>query len=324
MSISAHPLHPVFVASVRGLDLHKPVGDGEVAEVRRLMDQYGVCVFRNDPPLDDEQHAAFSRRFGPLMNRRTPVFKVADSAGPRRYRIPHPEVTDVSNLDPDGRIFPPDHRRYLFKKGDQLWHADVSFNRNRATYSLLNAVVIPPRGGDTGFVDLRAAYDALPAASRARLDPLVAVHSIWTSRTLAGFPPPTEEELGSVPDRVVEHPLVQVNPRTGRRALYVGSHAAHIKGWPETDGRTLIRELIAFASQPQFTYYHRWEPGDLVMWDNYCTMHRGTDFEDQKYVRDMRRTTVREWDDSLSEAEIDALVAQRERRRSATAPAPAH
>lgn len=314
MSIAVTPLNPAnpgFAAAIGGIDLHQPLADGEFAAIWAAMDRYAVCVIHSDPPLDDEEHKAFSRRFGPLMNsRRAPVFKVADNYA-ETPRFPTGEVIDVSNLDHQGGFLSPDHRRSLFKKGDMLWHADVSFNRNRATYSLLNSLVVPPSGGDTGFADLRAAYDALPEATRRRIEPLVARHSIWYSRRRTGFPDPTPEELASNPP--VRHRLVHTHPRSGRRSLYVGSHAGAIEGMGEAEGLALIDELIAHAGRPEFTYFHRWRAGDLVIWDNYCTMHRATPFDDQVHPRDVRRTTVREWDDSLPVAEIDRLVAERER-----------
>jgi alpha-ketoglutarate-dependent 2,4-dichlorophenoxyacetate dioxygenase len=168
----------------------------------------------------------------------------------------------------------------------------MSFHPNRATYSLLNAHVIPPADGDTEFADERAAYDALPEAMKKKIEPLVASHSIWYSRVLSGFPEPTPEELQSRPP--AEHRIVQVHPTSGRKTLYLASHASHIVGWPVDEGRALLRELTEFATQRQFVYRHKWMAGDIVIWDNRCLMHRATPFEDVQYVRDMRRTTCRE------------------------------
>jgi alpha-ketoglutarate-dependent 2,4-dichlorophenoxyacetate dioxygenase len=186
----------------------------------------------------------------------------------------------------------PDNRRMMFRKGDRLWHADMSFHHNRATYSLLLGHEIPPEGGDTEFADMRAAYDALPKEIKAMIDGLTVEHSIWHSRKLAGFPEPTQEELDSRPP--AHHKLVHVHPHSGRKALYLAAHASHIVGWPVDLGRDLIKSLMKFATQPQFVYRHRWKLGDLLMWDNLATMHRATEFEDTKYRRDMRRATCRE------------------------------
>ena len=312
MAVTATPLHPTFAAELSGFDLHQPLAEADFQAIWAAMDQYAVCVIHSDPPLSDEEHKAFSRRFGPLMNsRKTPVFKVSDNYA-ETPRFETGEVIDVSNLDAKGNFLAADSRRTLFKKGDQIWHADVSFNRNRATYSMLNSLVIPPEGGDTGFADLRAAYDGLPETMKRHIDKLIAQHSIWHSRKRIGFDDPTPEEVASNPP--VRHHLVHTHPRSGRRSLYIGSHAGVIEGMGEAEGMALIDELIAHATQPQFVYYHRWRAGDLVMWDNYVTMHRATPFDDQTWPRDVRRTTVREWDDTLPVAEIDRLVAEREQK----------
>jgi len=153
--------------------------------------------------------------------------------------------------------------------------------------------VVPPRGGDTQFVDTRAAYDALPADMKSRLEGLEAVHSIWESRGKLGGYEPTEDERAARPP--AKHPLVKVNPNTGRRSLLIASHVSNIVGWPEDEGRALIDELMALATRPEMIYSHAWRVGDMVVWDNRCTMHRATPFEDGVFVRDMRRVTVREY-----------------------------
>src|SRR5262249_13930111 len=152
--------------------------------------------------------------------------------------------------------------------------------------------IVPPADGDTEFADERAAYDALPAATKARIEGLVASHSIWHSRLLSGFPEPTEEELASRPP--AEHAIAQTHPTSGRKTLYLASHASHIVGIPPEEGRPLLKDLIDFATQPRFVYRHRWTRGDIVIWDNRCVLHRATPFDDLIHPRDMRRTTCRE------------------------------
>jgi alpha-ketoglutarate-dependent 2,4-dichlorophenoxyacetate dioxygenase len=149
---------------------------------------------------------------------------------------------------------------------------------------------VPPSGADTEFVDTRAAYDALPETMKVRIEGLVAEHSIWHSRAKLGGYTPTEEERKARPP--ARHSLVRRHPGSGRNALYIASHASHIIGWPEHEGRALIDELVAFATQPRFVYAHPWQRGDLVIWDNRCTMHRATPFESSTHVRDMRRATI--------------------------------
>ena len=201
-----------------------------------------------------------------------------------------PTIFDVSNLDENGKILDLDDQRRAYRQGNELWHTDSSFRQKSATWSMLHARVVPPSGADTEFVDTRAAYDALPAAMKARIDGLVAEHSIWHSRARLGGYTPTEDERKARPP--ARHPLVRRHPGSGRNALYIASHASHIVGWPEHDGRALIDELMAFATQPRFVYAHPWRRGDLVIWDNRCTMHRATPFESSTHVRDMRRATI--------------------------------
>ncbi len=287
MPLSAQPLHPVFAAQITGLDPTRALTASEQSEVLALMDLYAVCVYPNASPLGNEQHIAFSRHFGPMQRGR-----VLTVTGRKERLAAWPELVDVGNLDPEGKIQAPDSRARAFNNGNRLWHTDMSFHPNRATYSLLNAHIIPPADGDTEFADERAAYDALPQAMKERIEPLVASHSIWYSRVLSGFPEPTSEELQSRPP--AEHRIVQIHPTSGRRTLYLASHASHIIGWPVEEGRALLRELTEFATQRQFVYRHKWTAGDIVIWDNRCLMHRATPFEDFKYARDMRRTTCRE------------------------------
>jgi alpha-ketoglutarate-dependent 2,4-dichlorophenoxyacetate dioxygenase len=285
--LTAKPLHPLFAAELSGVDLHRPLAAAEVAEIEAAMLRHAVVVFRNAPPLTDEQHIAFTRRFGPLQKQ-----KMLNMLGKTRSRLSSPELIDVGNLDVDGRILPDDDRRRAFSRGNLLWHVDVSFDANRATWSMLSAHEVPPSGADTQYADMRAAYDALPDARKAEIEDLVAEHSIWYSRALMGLTDVSEEEKATRPP--ARHRLVHVRPGSARKSLYIASHASHIVGWPREKGRALLDELTAFATQPRFVYRHVWRPGDLVIWDNLATMHRGTPFDDTRHPRDMRRTTVLE------------------------------
>ena len=282
MAIRVTPLHPHLGAEIGGVDLREPVPSGDVAEIEAALNQHAVLIFPGQP-VSDEQQIAFSRLFGPLET--TPIY-----AGEKRRRLPRAELSDISNLDPDGRIMPLTDSRRLFNLGNQLWHTDSSFKYVPARASLLSAREVPPEGGETEFADLRAAYDALPEESKHRIEGVVAEHSIFYSRSLLGFTDCKEEirrELPPVPQLVV-----RTHAGSGRRTLYLASHASRIVGWPTEEGRRLLEELIAFATQPQFVYQHRWRVGDLVMWDNRCTMHRGRPYDEAKYRRDMHRTTV--------------------------------
>jgi alpha-ketoglutarate-dependent 2,4-dichlorophenoxyacetate dioxygenase len=282
MAIRVTPLHPHLGAEVTGLDLAHPLAAEEFAEIERAFNRHAVLVFPGQP-LTDDQQIAFSRLFGPLET--SPEY-----AGSKKSRLGRPEIADISNLDPEGRVMTAADQRLLFNRGNQLWHTDSSFKYVPARCSLLSAREIPPAGGETEFADMRAAYDALPEEKKRALDGLVVEHSIFRSRSLIGFSEFNEEigrELPPVPQL-----LVRRHPGSGRKTLYLASHASHIIGWPVEEGRKLIEELIAFATEPRFVYQHRWSVGDLVMWDDRCTMHRGRPYDDTRYRRDMHRTTV--------------------------------
>jgi len=273
---------PGFAAELRGLDLSQAYVPGVTEALRTALHDHGVLVIRNSG-LTDETHIGFSRALGELDQR--------TGFGLARNRLAHRELFDASNLDEEGRLLPDDHRRRLYNLGNQLWHTDSSFKQRRAAYSALRGHEVPQSGGDTEFVDLRVAYEALSEAARARLNGLQVEHSLWHSRMSAGFPEPTAEERHRMPP--VRHPLVHLHA-SGRRALYMGAHASHIVGWDVPSGRALLRELLDIATRLEGVYRHRWQPNDLVIWDNLCTLHRATEFDDMTVRRDMRRTTVHE------------------------------
>ena len=287
MVLSATPLHPLFAAEITGVDLSKPIEAEMRDAIAHAMDQYAVCVLP-DQRLDDEQQIAFSQLYGPLEV--SPPVQGKSGIAAFNTRVRHREIFDISNLDENGTVLETQDARVAYRLGNQLWHTDSSFRQRSATWSMLHARVIPPTGGDTEFADTRAVYDALPDATKNKLEGLIAEHSIWHSRARLGGYTPTEEERTLRPP--ARHPLVRRHPGSGRNALYLASHASHIIGTPLQEGQALLRELIEFATQPQFVYRHRWRIGDLVIWDNRCTMHRATPFPATGHVRDMRRTTI--------------------------------
>ncbi len=287
MTIAVKQLHPLFAAEVTGIDLSRAIDREAQRAIADVMDRYAVAVLPGQR-IDDALQVAFTGLYGPLET--APPVRGKHGTATTGLRIRHKEIFDVSNLDENGNILDIDDQRRAYQQGNQLWHTDSSFRQKSATWSLLHARVIPPDGGDTDFADTRAAYDALPDATKARLDGLVAEHSIWHSRAQLGGYAPTEEERKARPP--AHHPVVRRHPGSGRNALYIASHASHIVGWPEDEGRALLRELLAFATEPQFVYSHRWRLGDLVIWDNRCTLHRATPFASATHVRDLRRTTV--------------------------------
>jgi alpha-ketoglutarate-dependent 2,4-dichlorophenoxyacetate dioxygenase len=284
MTLDVRPLHPVFAAEIYGVDLRSAPDAGLVARIDDAMNQYAVVVLR-DQDIDDDQQFAFAQALGTLEPNRATV-------DAHLHRLKHREMADISNLDPEGSILAADNRRRLFNLGNRLWHSDSSFKTTPAKYSILHARAIPPEGGETEFADMRAAWDALPDATRALIEPLVCDHSLLYSRALLGFDQFSEQEridFAPVPQR-----LVRRHAGSGRRSIYLSAHIGAIYGWPRPEGMALIRDLTEHATQRQFVYSHTWRLHDLVLWDNRCTMHRARPFEDQRYVRDMRRMTLQD------------------------------
>ncbi len=273
---------PCFAADVDDIDLRKPLTLDEVAAVHAGMDEFAVLVF-HDQPLDDEQQLAFSRSLGELEHAIGTSLRAPDE-----YRLPT-TFADVSNLDKDHKVFARDDRRRLFAIGNRLWHSDSSFKAIPAKYSLLHARAIPSKGGNTEFADMRAAYDALDAETKAEIEDLVCEHSQLFSRQQLGFFDFTDEERARFAP--VRQRLVRTHPSTGRKSLYLSSHAGSILGWPVPEARAFLRDLVEHATQRPFVYAHRWRVGDLVMWDNRRTMHRARPFPVHE-PRDMRRTTL--------------------------------
>jgi alpha-ketoglutarate-dependent 2,4-dichlorophenoxyacetate dioxygenase len=283
MTISISALHPLFVGEVSGVDLRIPIDRETLREIAQALDRYAVLVFRNQP-VTDEQQIAFSRLFGPMETAVGSILK------DRKSRLGQ-MLADVSNIDANDKIrSSSDSWRLRMHLANQLWHTDSSFKRVPGKISFLSAHELPPAGGETEFADLRAAYDALDAATQGQIEGLVAEHSVFHSRTLLGYTDFTEEERVAFPP--VPQSLVRVHPGSGRKTLYLASHASHIIGWPVDQGRALLKQLTESSTQPRFVYQHHWRPNDLVVWDNRCTVHRARPYDDLSHRRDMRRTTV--------------------------------
>ncbi|MGE5268173.1 MAG: TauD/TfdA dioxygenase family protein [Thiohalocapsa sp.] len=282
MAVAIRQIHPLFVGEVSGMDLRQPLSREEVAAIEAGMDRYAVLVF-HDQNISDEQQIAFTRNFGEIEN----------SAGgnvtrPEQKRL-NPLMNDVSNLGQDNRPLARDDRRRLFNLGNQLWHSDSSFRAIPAKYSLLSGRVVVEKGGNTEFADMRAAYDALDEETKAEVEDLVCEHSLIYSRGLLGFTELSPQERAMFTP--VRQRLVRTHPKSGRKSLYLASHAGAIVGRPVPEGRAFLRDLTEHATQPRFVHVHKWRQYDLVMWDNRTTMHRVRRF-DERLVRDMRRTTV--------------------------------
>jgi alpha-ketoglutarate-dependent 2,4-dichlorophenoxyacetate dioxygenase len=279
MTLEIKPLHPLLGVEIGGVDVSH-VDAAAFKLIAAAFEEHSVLLFRGQT-LDDEAQIAFSRRFGPLE---TTIRTVVSHA---RYRS---EISNLANVDADDRLIPRGDRRNLFNAGNQMWHTDSSFKRVPSHASLLSAREVPPEGGETEFASMRIAYELLPDATRRLLEDKVAIHSFEYSRGLVGeglLPP---EDAAQVPP--VPQALVRANPANGRKAFFVASHACEIVGMPTDEARGLIRDLLERATAPEFVYAHRWRPGDLVMWDNRCVLHRGRPWDESRYRRVMHRTTV--------------------------------
>ena len=282
MPISIRPLTPNIAGEVSGVDITKPLSKDEVAAIEAGMDKHAVLVFR-DQDLTDEQQMAFTRNFGAIEDARG-----GNVTKPQDKRLAT-GMNDVSNLGKDGKPLARDSRQRLFNIGNMLWHSDSSFRAIPAKYSLLSARVVNKKGGNTEFAHMGAAYEALDEETRAEIESLICEHSLMYSRGSLGFLDYTEEEKAMF--KPVRQRLVRSHPVTGRKSLYLSSHAGAILGMPMPEARMLLNDLKEHATQPQFVYVHKWRLHDLVIWDNRQTMHRVRRY-DESQPRDMRRTTV--------------------------------
>jgi alpha-ketoglutarate-dependent 2,4-dichlorophenoxyacetate dioxygenase len=282
MTITVHQLHPMFVGEVAGVELATALSPETVRELSDAIDSHAVLVF-HEQSLDDDGLLAFGRLFGgiePPRNHRV------------QQRLKHAEIADISNLTARNELRARDDHRRLDALGNQLWHSDASFRREPGALSMLFAHVVTPVGGETEFADLRAAYDALTPDMKAKIEDLVVEHSIFHSRAQLGHTDYTDAERAALPP--ARHRLVRVHPGSKRKTLYMGSHASHIVGWPMPDGRLLLRDLLEHATQREFVHRHTWRVGDLVIWDNRCTLHRGRPYDDAAHPRDLRRVTTKD------------------------------
>jgi alpha-ketoglutarate-dependent 2,4-dichlorophenoxyacetate dioxygenase len=293
MSITVKPVTPDFVAEISDIDLAQPLQPADRDAIEAAINRYAVVVF-HDQKLTDDQQIAFSRHFGPIHS----SAQKARHTG-IKHRLASDEIADISNLDGDSNVLHADNKRRLDWLANRLWHTDASFRAVPGALSLLFAHVVPDEGGETEFADMRAAYDALPQSTKDRIEPMIAEHSIWHSRGQLAVTKYTPEELASLPP--VPQRVVRRHPGSHRKTLYVASHASHIVGLPVADGRLLLMDLIEHATQRQFVHSHTWKQGDLVIWDNRCTMHRARPFDTTK-VRDLRRVTTRDVASTLEQA----------------------
>ena len=283
MALTFRKLHPIFAAEAGPIELRAVHDDETLAKIRAGMDEFAVLVFR-DQTFTDAEHLAFAQRLDGQLHEGTGSRVIT------KNRFGNEALADISNLDKEGEIMQSDDRRRQYGLGNRLWHTDASFRDPAGRYSMLHAKVVPPVAADTEFADMRAAYDSLPAETKALIDGLRTHHSIAHSRQILGFEFSQSEQdqlKGAI------HPLVRTIPRSGRRSLYLASHQSRIIDWPIPEGRLLLRDLMEHATQRENVYRHEWRVGDLVIWDNRATMHRVRRYDDLNMVRDLRRTTTK-------------------------------
>ena len=282
MAISTYPITPSFVAEIGDVDLSQPLSATEVAAIKQAFWDYGVLIFPGQN-LTEDHHLDFARHFGPLE---TSVLALNPGV---KLRV-RAEIADVANLDAESNIWEENSRMRMLQLGNRLWHTDSSFKYLPARASLLYARSIAPLVGHVEFADLRAAYEALPEVKKRQIEDLIAEHALSYSREKIGFTDFTETENAKLPP--VPQRMVRTLPENGRKTLYLASHIGAIRGIATEQAHALVDELVAHATQRQFVYTHRWRLHDLVMWDDRCTMHRGTEFDDLRWRRDMQRATV--------------------------------
>ncbi|HEU4593316.1 MAG TPA: TauD/TfdA family dioxygenase [Steroidobacteraceae bacterium] len=281
-----------FAAEIRGADLHRPPDETLIRAVNTAMAEYAVVVLR-DQHIDDAEQVRFARAFGPLelpphMGMGPAAMKVRVGFG----------LYDISNLDADGHLLPADSLRLIFNKGNENFHTDSSFNTLPTKWSMLSARIVPPQGGDTEFCDARAAWDALPGPLRERARRATAEHWLWKTRVDAGKMQISDEMRHAMPP--ARHPVVRTVPESGRTSLYLGAHVTHIVGWPKDESDRFIADINGRIARAEFRYLHRWQVGDLLIWDNRCTLHRATPYPLFEHKRDMRRATINEYGPEVS------------------------
>ena len=272
-------IHPDFGARITGVDMRAPVDEDTMAEIRAAADEYSFLCFP-DQDMDDARQLAFTRGLGEPE----PNHVVQGQEGRIVY------FGTIGNVMEDGSKLGNDHKRTIFQTGNNMWHSDSSFRKVPSRFSIMCAYEVPAEGGRTEFVSERAAYRRLPDAMKEKIDPLLAVHDYVFSRSKVAPDAVTPSHAASLPP--VRQKLVRTNPRTGEKNYFVGSHAKEIVGWTFEESRALLDDLLDRATRAEHVYSHAWRPGDLVVWDNRCLLHRGSGYDADKYRRRMRQTRV--------------------------------
>jgi len=274
------PLHNDFGARVTGLDASKPMTARILTKVQSAIDEYSFLCFPNQN-MDDDRHLAFTKQLGEPEENHVAL----GESGTVTY------FGTIGNVQQDGSKLGNDHKKTKFLTGNYMWHTDSSFRPVPAKLSIMCAYEVPVKGGATEFVSLRSAYRRLEEGAQERIKPLVAIHDYVYSRSKVGADAVSPSLAASLPP--VPQKLVRANPANGRKNYYLGAHAKTIEGWNEGEARILLDDLQEFATKPKHTYSHAWQPGEVVIWDNRCLLHRGAGYNADKYRRYMRTTRIR-------------------------------
>ena len=284
--IQLEAIHAEFGARVTGVDLSRPLDDETFAAIDLAVNQYSFLLFENQA-MNDAAHLDFTRRFGDLEEEHVTYY----SRGEITY------IGRVGNIGEDGKVV--SARRVKASTGNEMWHTDSSFREIPAMYSILCAYEVPDEHGETEFASARAAYARLDRETRQRINYYIGIHDYIYSRTKVS------EDAVTWGQRTYMHPvrqrLVRQNPVTGEKNFFVASHLKEIQGMAEDEGRALIEGLLAEATRPESVYRHRWQVGDVAIWDNRCLLHRGCGYDAEKYRRRMHQTRVRCPNPSLAE-----------------------
>ena len=270
------PLHPVLGCEITGITLAEAVSPVMFANIYEAFLDYELILFR-DVDLPPAMQVAFARNFGEVQ-----VHVLSQYHGYKE----HPEIYMLSNLDKDGN---PSGKHP--DRGTLYWHTDGSWKERTGQATMMYSEIVPDAGGETEFADMYSAYDLLPDAMRARIENRRAIHNFDFSRTRRhGEDPLTADQKAKVPP--VAHPIVRTHPETGRKAIFLGDHAETIENMDYDEGRALIEEINMMITPPTRVFTHRWAPRQCMVWDNRCTLHRATGFDEARLKRVMRRCTI--------------------------------
>lgn len=302
MSLIIDPVTPDFGAFISGIDLSAPLTDAAREEIVAALDRYAVVVFRGQS-ITPEQQIAFAARFGPLDTLNQKALNQIQA------RLPWQEVSDISNVDASGNVAAKDHPQAMMNIGNRIWHSDSSFMPFPWRYSALYAVTVTETGGETQWADMRAAYDALSDEDKALAESMIVEHFAGHSRALLGpidvsQARPASEAPNAVSFAPTRWPLVRTHAGSGRKLLFVTSAIREVVGMSLPEGRALIAEFLEHTTQREFVITHKWRPGDIAIWDNRATLHRGKRF-DLSQRREMRRVATIDDVGSLPIAEED-------------------